>query len=79
MPAAGPRATERWTLRLALALSLGGAGVATYLVTFHAAIAGEPKRGVCTFTDTISCKLGGDAQLQEAPADPVVPQGVLRS
>ena len=48
-------ATERWALRLALALSLGGVGVAAYLVTLHAAIAGNPKRGLCTFTDTISC------------------------
>jgi len=29
--------------------------VAAYLVTLHAAIAGNPKRGLCTFTDTISC------------------------
>jgi len=53
--AVGLSATERWTLRLALALSLGGVGVAAYLVTLHAAIAGNPKRGLCTFTDTISC------------------------
>jgi uncharacterized membrane protein len=54
-PAVGLRATERWPLRLALAFSLGGAVVAAYLVRLHAVIAGNPKRGVCTFTDTISC------------------------
>jgi len=48
-------ATERWALRLAVALSLGGAGVAGYLVHLHGLIAGNPKRGLCTFTDTISC------------------------
>jgi uncharacterized membrane protein len=54
-PVVGLRATERWPLRLALAFSLGGAAVAAYLVRLHAVIAGNPKRGVCTFTDTISC------------------------
>jgi uncharacterized membrane protein len=53
--AIGLRATERWALRVALALSLGGAGVAGYLVHLHGRIAGNPKRGLCTFTDTISC------------------------
>jgi uncharacterized membrane protein len=53
--AVGLRATERWPVRLALAFSLGGAAVAAYLVSLHAVIAGNPKRGVCTFTDTISC------------------------
>jgi len=48
-------ATERWALRLAVALSLGGVGVAGYLVHLHGLIAGNPKRGLCTFTDTISC------------------------
>jgi uncharacterized membrane protein len=55
VPAIGLRATERWALRVALALSLGGAGVASYLVYLHERIAGNPKRGLCTFTDTISC------------------------
>ncbi len=47
--------TERWALRLALAFTLAGCIVAGYLVTLHAAIAGNPKRGLCTFTDTVSC------------------------
>jgi uncharacterized membrane protein len=38
-----------------LAFSLGGAAIAAFLVRLHAVIAGNPKRGVCTFTDTISC------------------------
>jgi uncharacterized membrane protein len=55
VPAVGSSPTECWALRLALALSLGGAGVAGYLVHLHGRIAGNPKRGLCTFTDTISC------------------------
>jgi len=54
-PVAGLASAERRALRLALALSLGGTGVAVYLVRLHTAIAGNPKRGLCTFTDTISC------------------------
>jgi vitamin-K-epoxide reductase (warfarin-sensitive) len=53
--AVGLCATERWPVRLALVFSLGGATVAAYLVRLHAAIAGNPKRGLCTFTDTVSC------------------------
>jgi uncharacterized membrane protein len=49
------RAKERCALWAALVLSLGGAGVAGYLVYLHERIAGNPKRGLCTFTDTISC------------------------
>jgi uncharacterized membrane protein len=47
--------TERWALRLTLIFTLAGGIVAAYLVMLHAAIAGNPKRGLCTFTDTISC------------------------
>jgi uncharacterized membrane protein len=45
----------RWAFRFVLLFTLGGGIVAAYLVTLHAAIAGNPKRGLCTFTDTISC------------------------
>jgi uncharacterized membrane protein len=55
VPAVDLRTTARWPLRLALAFSLGGAAVAAYLVRLHAVIAGNPKGGVCTFSDTISC------------------------
>jgi uncharacterized membrane protein len=47
--------TGQWALRLILAFTLAGCIVAGYLVTLHAAIAGNPKRGLCTFTDTVSC------------------------
>lgn len=36
-------------------LSGAGMAVAHYLVTLHTAIAKNPHRGLCTFTDTISC------------------------
>jgi uncharacterized membrane protein len=35
--------------------TLGGDAVAGYLVRLHAKIAGNPQKGFCTFTDTISC------------------------
>lgn len=40
-----------------MVLILGGVGigVAAYLLSLHTALAGNPKRGLCTFTDTISC------------------------
>jgi uncharacterized membrane protein len=47
--------TGRWALRLALLFTLGGGIVAAYLLALHAAIAGNPNGGLCTFTDTISC------------------------
>ena len=46
---------ERGALWAIMAFSLGGGIVAGYLVKLHAAIAGNPKRGLCTFTDTLSC------------------------
>jgi uncharacterized membrane protein len=46
---------ERWALRLLLLFTGAGAAVAAYLLKLHAAIAGNPDRGVCTFTETISC------------------------
>jgi uncharacterized membrane protein len=47
-----PNRTAFW---LVLVLSGLGMGVAYYLFTLHTAIAGNPRRGLCTFTDTISC------------------------
>ena len=35
--------------------SLAGIFVAAYLLTLHIRIAGNPRRGLCTFTDTLSC------------------------
>jgi uncharacterized membrane protein len=46
---------EKWPLRLVLLFTAGGGLVAAYLVKLHAAIAGNPRRGLCTFTDTLSC------------------------
>ncbi|MFI5342234.1 MAG: vitamin K epoxide reductase family protein [Candidatus Methylomirabilales bacterium] len=36
-------------------LSGAGVGVAAHLLTLHAAIAGNPHRGLCTFNDMLSC------------------------
>ena len=47
-----PNRTAFW---MVLVLSGLGMGVAYYLFTLHTAIAGNPRRGLCTFTDTISC------------------------
>ena len=48
-------AVERWALAGVLGCAGAGTGVAGYLVTLHQRIAGSPNRGLCTFTDTISC------------------------
>ena len=47
--------SSRMALWLVLLFSGVGVAVASYLVTLHAAIAHNPRRGLCTFTDTISC------------------------
>jgi uncharacterized membrane protein len=47
--------SERRALTFTLLLSGAGVGVASYLLTLHAAIAGNPHRGLCTFNDTLSC------------------------
>ena len=48
-------AAERRALTLAILLSGAGAGVAAYLLRLHVAIAGNPRRGLCTFTAALSC------------------------
>lgn len=50
-----PHGVDRRALGMALIFSASGIGVAAYLLSLHAAIAGNPKQGLCTFTDTISC------------------------
>jgi uncharacterized membrane protein len=50
-----PHGVDRRALGVALIFSASGIGVAAYLLSLHAAIAGNPKQGLCTFTDTISC------------------------
>jgi uncharacterized membrane protein len=47
--------SSRMALWLVALFSGMGVAVASYLVTLHAAIARNPRRGLCTFTDTISC------------------------
>jgi uncharacterized membrane protein len=54
-PAGELSAMERWALVGVLCCTAAGAGVAGYLVYLHGRIAGSPTRGLCTFTDTISC------------------------
>jgi len=46
---------ERWGTWGLLLSSIGGVTVAAYLLSLHARIAGNPARGLCTFTDTLSC------------------------
>jgi uncharacterized membrane protein len=53
--ARGATPVERLALRAMLILTLAGLGVAGYLMKLHANVAGNPKRGLCTFTETISC------------------------
>jgi uncharacterized membrane protein len=68
---------ERWALRFALFFTLGGGIVAAYLVTLHAAIAGNPKRGLCTFTDTVSCDKVLASPYAEVAGVPVALIGLL--
>jgi uncharacterized membrane protein len=49
------RNRERLAMGSVLLFSLAGSLVATYLLKLHAAIAGNPGRGLCTFNDTLSC------------------------
>jgi uncharacterized membrane protein len=46
---------ERWGTWGLVASSGGGLLVAGYLLHLHARIAGNPRRGLCTFTDLLSC------------------------
>lgn len=50
-----PHRLDRRALSVALILSGSGIGVTAYLLSLHVAIAGNPRRGLCTFTDTVSC------------------------
>ena len=53
--AAASAVTERQALFALLGSTLAGMGVAGYLVFLHQQIAGSPNRGLCTFTETITC------------------------
>jgi uncharacterized membrane protein len=50
--------------------------VAYYLVTLHTAIAKNPHRGLCTFTDTISCDAVLASPYAEIAGTPVALIGV---
>jgi uncharacterized membrane protein len=54
-PGVSGASQERRALRLVLLFSSAGGIVAAYLLALHVMIAGNPKRGLCTFTDTLSC------------------------
>jgi uncharacterized membrane protein len=68
---------ERGALWAIMAFSLGGGIVAGYLVKLHAAIAGNPKRALCTFTDTISCDKVLASPYAEIAGIPVALIGLL--
>lgn len=69
--------TEGWSLRLVLMFTLAGAIIAAYLVRLHAAIDGNPKRGLCTFNDTISCDKVLASPYAEIAGVPVAAIGLL--
>jgi uncharacterized membrane protein len=68
---------ERWGLRTVLLCSLAGLLVAAYLVKLHAAIAGKPSRGLCTFNDTLSCDKVLASPYAEIAGIPVALMGLL--
>lgn len=71
------RVSERTALWAAVVLSLYGAGVAGYLVWLHEKIAGNPKRGLCTFTDTLSCDKVLASPYAEIGGIPIALMGLL--
>ena len=76
-PGVSGASQERRALRLVLLFSSAGGIVAAYLVTLHAAIAGNPKRALCTFTDTISCDKVLASPYAEIAGIPVALIGLL--
>lgn len=71
------RARERLAIRFVLLFSLAGSLVATYLLKLHAAIAGNPGRGLCTFNDTLSCDKVLASSYAEISGVPVALIGLL--
>jgi len=51
--------------------------VAAYLLKLHAAIAGNPRRGLCTFNDTLSCDKVLASSYAEIAGIPVALMGLL--
>jgi len=70
-------AREIWALRAVLACSAAGGVVAAYLLRLHAAIAGNPHRGLCTFNDTLSCDAVLASPYAEIVGIPVALIGLL--
>ncbi len=82
-PASGPpggggvTTRERRSLVFVLLFTLAGAGVAAYLLHLHLVIAGNPKRGLCSFTETISCDKVLASPYAEIAGIPVALIGLL--
>jgi uncharacterized membrane protein len=74
---AASRDRERWAIRFVLLFSLAGSLVAAYLLKLHAAIAGNPRRGLCTFNDTLSCDKVLASSYAEIAEIPVALMGLL--
>jgi uncharacterized membrane protein len=60
-----------------LLCSLAGTLVALYLLTLHFQISGNPSRGLCTFTDTLSCDKVLASEYAEMAGVPVALFGVV--
>jgi uncharacterized membrane protein len=76
-PGTGLPAGERSGLRLILLCSLAGVFVAIYLLKLHVAIAGNPRRGLCTFNDTLTCDKVLASPYAEIAGVPVALIGLL--
>jgi len=68
---------ERWAVMCALLCSLAGMAVAGYLMVLHIRIAGNPKRGLCTFTETVSCDKVLASPYAEIAGVPVALMGLV--
>jgi len=62
---------------LTLLLCAAGVGVASYLLRLHATIAGNPRRGLCTFNDTLSCDAVLASPYAEIAGLPVALFGII--
>jgi len=71
------RDRERLAIRFVLLFSLAGSLLAAYLLKLHAAIDGNPGRGLCTFNDTLSCDKVLASSYAEIWGTPVALIGLL--
>jgi uncharacterized membrane protein len=72
-----PGDRERLAVGFVLLSSLAGSLVAAYLLKLHAAIGGNPRRGLCTFNDTLSCDKVLAGSYAEIAGVPVALIGLL--